>query len=224
MGHHHDVFPARDSEFDSWFRTLEEYVVAKTQGAHPEWTHIPATEVAMLSLRYEEWHAAYAAAVAEPSPQKIAAKNTQRAEAEAFLRPFINKYLRYDPVTPADRAAMGIPEHKSTHSPVPEPEAPPKWAMENDGLWKIRFDIEPPDAERPHIPDGYDGALMSYAITDAPVEEIKQLPLRKRLTQGISRMQFSQDEEGKYLSASLRWETDSNLDGPQSAVQSIKIR
>jgi hypothetical protein len=37
-------------------------------------------------------------------------------------------------------------------------------------------------------------------------------------------MQFGQEADGKYLSASLEWETRSNKHSPPSAIQSIKVR
>jgi hypothetical protein len=96
--------------------------------------------------------------------------------------------------------------------------------MKSQGYLKVRFEIRPVGAERPHIPEGYNGAVVYYALTDEPVTDIALLDRQELLNKGLSDMQFGQDADGKYLSASLEWETHTNLHGPKSAVQSIKVR
>jgi hypothetical protein len=119
---------------------------------------------------------------------------------------------------------MGVHNPDRVPTPVAQPDAPPEWSMRNNGLFKVRFDIRPAGAERPHIPEGYNGAVIYYAITDEPITDVNLLTKSGLLHKGLSDMQFTQAEDGKYLSASLEWETHTNLHGPKSEVQSIKIR
>ena len=47
-----DYIPKNDAVFDNWFKNLVDYVIAKTSGEAPEWTHIPAGELTLLSGVY----------------------------------------------------------------------------------------------------------------------------------------------------------------------------
>jgi hypothetical protein len=56
---------------------------------------------------------------------ETAEKNRARKTAEAALRDFVNRYLRYPPGTDEDRDRMGIPNHKTERTPVPVPTTSP---------------------------------------------------------------------------------------------------
>ncbi|GAB6393661.1 MAG: hypothetical protein MdMp014T_3034 [Treponematales bacterium] len=129
-----------------------------------------------------------------------------------------------DYMTDPWRMELGITVKDSDPSPVGVPEAPPDWSMRSSGYLKIRYDIRPEGAEKPHIPKGYNGAIVRYALADAPITEVSQLTRSQLLNRGISEMQLGPEADGKYLSAALEWETHTNLHGPLSAIQSIKVR
>ncbi|GAB6391842.1 MAG: hypothetical protein MdMp014T_1215 [Treponematales bacterium] len=219
-----DYIPHRDADFDEWFLTLKNYVAEKTSGAAPAWTHIPQTEVTALSAHYDSWHTAHMAAVVPHAKPQTDAKNAERASSEAFVRPFVNQYLRFKPVTDSDRDEMGIHNPDSEPTPVPTPDAPPVWSLRNDGLLRVRYDIRPEGAGKPHIPRGYNGAVVRFALADEPVTDIHQLTRSELLNRGISYMQFGQEADGKYLSAALEWETHTNKHSPPSSIQSVKVR
>jgi hypothetical protein len=54
-----NYIPAKDNEFDVWFKNLYEYVELKTGGMKPEWTHIPGGEVSGLNDARAAWSAVY---------------------------------------------------------------------------------------------------------------------------------------------------------------------
>jgi hypothetical protein len=58
-----------------------------------------------------------------PTPVDTEAKNDAKEE----IRPFVNQYLRFPPVTDEDRTAMNIPNHDTKPTPVPARTAFPKW-------------------------------------------------------------------------------------------------
>jgi hypothetical protein len=122
---HSDYIPRPDSQFDPWFLALRDYVIQKTAGAAPAWSHIPQTAVTELASRYDTWHTAYEATVPPHAKPQTDAKNEARAAAEAFVRPFVNQYLRFPPVTDSDRDEMGIRNRDVQPTPRPEPGQPP---------------------------------------------------------------------------------------------------
>jgi len=136
----------------------------------------------------------------------------------------VNQYLRFKPVTDSDRDEMGIHNRSGSSTPVARPDSPPDWAMHNNGLLKLRIEIRPQGAANAYIPDGYNGAVVYYAITDEPVTDITLLVKSALLNKGLSDIQLGPEADGKYFSATLEWETHTNLHGPKSAIQSIKVR
>jgi hypothetical protein len=54
-----DWIPARDIEFDAFFRNYCRYVSAKCTGDSPEWTHIPEVRRTELFTVCSVWVAAW---------------------------------------------------------------------------------------------------------------------------------------------------------------------
>ncbi|MDR2758488.1 MAG: hypothetical protein LBB78_03820 [Spirochaetaceae bacterium] len=119
----HDYIPARDAEFDIFFTNLVEYVDQKTGGNVPEWTHIPPPALTALRDARNAWEAAYIPTTRPHTPVETEAKNDAKQAAKQVLRPFVNQYLRYLPVTNEDRTAMGIRNKDTIPTPIPPPEA-----------------------------------------------------------------------------------------------------
>ncbi|GAB6391864.1 MAG: hypothetical protein MdMp014T_1237 [Treponematales bacterium] len=127
----HDSIPGGDSEFDLWFANLKTYVVNKTSGTPPEWTHIPQAKVSELAARQEAWHTAFLPMSGPHDPVATERKDDERDESETFLRPFIAQYLKFDPVTNADRTAMGVHNRDKVPSPHPIPSSVPDTDVRN---------------------------------------------------------------------------------------------
>jgi hypothetical protein len=53
------------------------------------------------------------------------AKNDRCAEAKHCVRPFVQQYLKFDPVTDEDRMAAWVHNHDSTHTPIGAPASRP---------------------------------------------------------------------------------------------------
>jgi hypothetical protein len=119
----HDYIPGGDAGFDIFFNNLVEYVDQKTGGNAPEWNHIlPAARAALQGAR-NTWEAAYGPVKSPHTPVQTEAKNDAKKAAKALIRPFVNQYLRYLPVTNEDRTAMNIPNKDTIPIPVPPPQA-----------------------------------------------------------------------------------------------------
>jgi hypothetical protein len=115
-----DYIPAPDAEFDGWFKNLIDYVDAQCVGARPRWTHIPEGERVELRASYDAWQAAYGKTLTPHTKADTTSKNEARKESEAKIRPFVNKYLRHEPVTDADRDNMFIHNRKAWEA-APDP-------------------------------------------------------------------------------------------------------
>jgi hypothetical protein len=118
-----DYIPARDKDFNDWFKFLNQYVAQKSGGSTPAWTHIPQAARTALADAYAAWYTAYTNTIGPHTPVDTEAKNDAKTAAKAAIRPFVNQYLRYPLVTNEDRTAMSIPNKDIIPTPIPPPEA-----------------------------------------------------------------------------------------------------
>jgi hypothetical protein len=102
--------PTSYEQFNLWFKFLVPYVLSKTEGTAPAWTHIPKAVVDMLSEAYAAWYVVYGKTLGPHTPVDTLAKMEGRKAAEKIIRGVVNQYLRFFPVTDEDRKAMGIPK------------------------------------------------------------------------------------------------------------------
>ena len=118
-----DYVPSGDKDFNDWFKLLNQYVAQKSGGSSPAWTHIPAAARTALAEAYASWFTAYGATLGPHTPVDTEAKNGAKAAARDLIRPFVNQYLRYPPVSNEDRTAMGIPNKDTIPTTIPPPQA-----------------------------------------------------------------------------------------------------
>jgi hypothetical protein len=119
MAHKNDYIPPKDSDFDAFFKNIVDTVDEKTGGNRPEWDHIPQDALQEFHDAWTAWTAAYEKTKVPHSPVETAEKNRVRKSSGKVLRNFINRFLRFAPVTPEERARMGIPEHDEIHTTIP---------------------------------------------------------------------------------------------------------
>jgi hypothetical protein len=99
-------------------------VVEKTGGIPPEWTHIPAEKVTELTTYFTTWHTAYEKTLGPHTSVDTETKKDARKAVEAFIRPFMAQYLKFDPVTNEERTTMNIHNWDTTHIPIGVPTNP----------------------------------------------------------------------------------------------------
>jgi len=104
-----DYIPSNQEKFNYWFINIRDYVIKKTKSPKPKWNHIPMSNVEELKDAYEDWFIYYAPTLVPHAPDKTSARNQARRRAEKVLRPFVQRYLKWSPVTDKDRFKMGLP-------------------------------------------------------------------------------------------------------------------
>ena len=118
----HDYIPRKDREFDTFFNTLRQYVNTKCNPPDaPQWGFIPSDRLVELNEAYTDWHATYLPTISPHTPVQTEAKNDAKTAAINVIRPFVNQYLRFPPVTNEDRTTMAIPNKDTTPTPIPPP-------------------------------------------------------------------------------------------------------
>jgi hypothetical protein len=134
-----DYIPDRDPEFDIFFHYLVEYVNQKTGGETPQWTHIPVATLMMLRSMLGRWDITYEPTKGPHTPVETEAKNLSKKEAKKTIRPFVNQYLRFPPVSDMDRTAMGIPNKDTIPTPIPPPQAQPEGDLTFPGVHLVEL-------------------------------------------------------------------------------------
>jgi hypothetical protein len=214
--------PGKDALFDIWFAFLVQYVLKKCAGPSPAWTHIPPDILLILSAALSAWQTAFQKLSGPHTQVDIYAKNTATKTALALLRPFINQYLRFPPVTDEDRLAMGIP-NKDTHpSPVNPPDPAPSFSIIQMGpgtLGIIYRDGE--KGRKGSKPEGVVGARIYYRVSDTPLTDQEQLSWSKWATKCPHIIRFRESDRGKRVYFALKWEIrKENGESPWSEILS----
>ncbi|MDR1399987.1 MAG: hypothetical protein LBJ41_08705 [Treponema sp.] len=220
-----DRIPNRDADFDGWLENFKNGVVEKTSGSPPEWTHIPAEKTSALVTHYTAWNSAYKKTLAPHTPVETAAKNDRKTEAKAFVRPFIDQYLMFDPVTNEDRLSLGI--HNRDHHPTPI--GKPKTralivALKALGGFQveIRFQDETTPSSRA-VPYGCNGCLLHYTWGPEKVTDHAALMQTQLMTRSPWVMNLPPEAEGKFFSGVTCWQSDRSELGPPGEILSVVI-
>ncbi|MDR1929980.1 MAG: hypothetical protein LBQ44_05040 [Treponema sp.] len=171
-----DYIPKKDADFDIWFKNLVQYVnqkcIAVPPATEPEWDHIPASRRNELNNSYADWYTAYVITLKPHTPPETEAKNEARDDSEAEIRPFVNQYLRFPPVTNVDRTAMGIHNRDPHPTPVPKPTAQVEADLTFPGIHLVELKkIRPIASGAPPDPRSDYGVRIYYGILDGSGRE-----------------------------------------------------
>ena len=214
-----DYIPSTDADFNQFFKNITQYVNAKCAGSSPEWTHIPKEERERLDQAYIDWYSAYALTFKPHSKDITKQKNRARKEAEGILREFVNRFMRYPPVTDQDRDIMGINNHDITRTPrfgVSEL-AGTEVKLRNIRELMLHFWIKGQRGKRAK-PDGYKGAVIAWDVRDTPPDRPEDLTRRALATRTPYVLQFDETERGKTVYFAAAWQNDRGQVGQWSEI------
>lgn len=214
MAHNKDYVPDRDGDFDGWLANLTAYVEEKT--AAGAWTHIPPEKVQGLKGHQRDWHADYQKTLGPHSSADTRAKNDARAGAERFVRPFVQQYLKFDPVSPEDRRAMNLPSRERNRKVLDIPAAraliiglKPLGGFQVE----VRFQDEGAQESRA-IPYGMNGCLLNYAWGPEKLWDYGLLKDSILMTRAPWVITLPPEAEGAFFSAAVRWQSRRGKLGP----------
>ena len=246
-----DYIPANDAEFNDWFKFMTQYIAPKLSGASPAWDHIPPRHFQELITAYTDWYNAYALTLQPHTPAVVTAKNDARRKAERVIRPFVRRFLYFEPVTNADRVNMRLPLHdkiRTDHIAVPEEV---EYNLIIEGIRVVHVDFKVLGSDHKAKPEGYDGAVIVWDVLDAPpappryIKKEAKAPgmallpttmefcLAKLLENKPPRMagffrtpfilEFPEEERGKTVYTALCWQNERGITGRWSDIKSTVI-
>jgi hypothetical protein len=215
-----DYVPGKDVLFDTFIRNIVTYTGAKCGGASPAWTHIPQEAFQELSGACGAWVTAYEKTKIPHTPVDTAEKTRLRAVSEKILRNFVNRFLRYDPVTDEDRDNMGIPNKKAGHSPVAVPRTSPVLLLDTGTRRRVIIRYKDENSTRRGKPKGVRGIEVRWALLDKPPSDIEELIHSSFDTNPPLTLTFDEKERGRHIYMAGAWEIEREGEkGPFSAIE-----
>jgi hypothetical protein len=219
----HSYIPAGDAEFDVFFKNIVDYVLARVLVPNPPWTHIPPAEAEALAAAYTSWHVVYEATLVPHTPVQTAAKNRSRKSSQTKLEAFVNRFLRWPPVTNEDRDNTGVPNRDPHPTPVPKPTGIPEVGVETPKPRVLRFRFRGPGMKRWGKPKGIHGMELAWVMADEPPASVDDFPHSEFATRNPLDLVFDEADRGKRVYYAARWETEAAKKGDYSAISWVII-
>ena len=217
-----DYIPRTDADFNQFFKHITQYVAVKCAGSSPEWGHIPKNDRTALNDVYIAWYSAYALTF-QPQPKPVIQEKTrQRGIAEKALRHFVNRFLRYEPVTDLDRNNMGIPNRDHTRTPQGEVTKLVAFEAESWKVYMIRAKFWEQGTKRRGKPRGYYGAYIAYEVGGDAIDPEK-FTRNTVATKSPHIIKFNAEDRGKTVHMAMRWQNMTGNQGVWSETQSVIV-
>jgi hypothetical protein len=215
--------PGSDSEFDAFFSTLLNYATPKIAASPSVWPHIPLQALTDLSKLFDGWDEAYGKTKGLHTPADTERKNEARKAGETGLRYFVQRYLIWDPVTEADRLAMGLPPHDLINTPEGKPVIHVGFTLAIHQIYEILLRFWVLETGRGHVPKNMNGVVVYSQVSDTPITNQKDLHTSQLLTSHITVLSFPPELRGKMVYVACRWENGQGVEGEWSPIQSFMI-
>jgi hypothetical protein len=153
----------------------------------------------------------------------VAAKDTSKLALVAKVRQLIRLVTAYPPLTPAQRANLGLNAVDNIPTPVPPPATRPMLALDPDGVARI-FDETTPENRRK--PGGVTGAIVFSKVglaTEAPPVDPADARFAVIATRNRFAIPLPAGSNGKTLWVMAQWFNERGELGPVSTVASTTI-
>jgi hypothetical protein len=209
--------------FNQFFTNLIQYMGTNCAGTPPEWSHIPVKDQQALNAAFMDWDKAYQPTLKPHSPVETREKNRIKKAAEKRMRDFVNQYLRFPPVTDADRDAMGVPNHSGSRSPQNPPAERVDFSFRIKGIRQVQVDFRVQGAGNKARPAHYAGAVLVWDVLDKPPSRPEDLANQALASRTPYAIEFNEAQRGKTVYVALCWENEKGQTGPWSEVQAAIV-
>ena len=214
-----DYIPARDSELVSWSAN---FVTVVTENASA-WG-ITSAEVTLLQDSSDNFAALQAQA---DSPLKNAIieaeKKAARKKLEKVIRELAGFRLKNPIITDVQRLALGLHVRDTTPTTIPVPVTRPEINIEVFDVRRLKIRFHDKGSDSKAKPYGTNGAVIFYAVLDAPPASPAELTRSVLATRTPHLLEFADDERGKTVYVAICWQNEKGEKGPWSEVESALV-
>jgi hypothetical protein len=211
-----DYIPRNPVMLNKFAKTLVEYVYTH-MGAGPDAWNFPQARVAEVFKMEQDLVESIMAREKNPTPANRERVREAAKVLTGGIRAFVNQFLRFAPVTNADRIAMGIPNHdtiRTDHKVVTEEV---EFEISPASERQLRVDFKIRGADHKAKPQGYDGAVIIWGLSDAEPPNYESLEHHIMASRTPFMLHFDLDEGGKTCSIAACWQNERGIRGAWTA-------
>jgi hypothetical protein len=214
-----DYIPRTDSELVAWSdnfcHTISDYAT--------KW-EIPTEEVAALKAADVAFNSVHLRA---DSPMRdsiiVKEKNAARKALVDKIRMMTRFRLQNPIITDADRARLGISVHDVTPTNIPVPGTRPVIDVRILDFRRLEIHFHDTESESRAKPYGVNGAVINYAVLDAPPANLDALARNVLATRTPHILEFTEEERGRTVYIAMRWQNEKGQKGPWSKIESAIV-
>ena len=203
-----DYIPKKDAEFNAWFEHLVMYVRRKVNSVPPDWTHIPDSEVTLLTNSYLSWNNAYTPTLGAHLPAQTLAKNEARDASEAVIRPFVGQWLVWKQVTNKEREEAGVHNAHERRDHIPAPATVPELSPVAGHPRQIVINYRDLGSHHRGKPADVHGIEIVWDIRNTPPSHVGELIRSSFDTASPHSITFDEQDRGKRVYMAGRWEIE----------------
>jgi hypothetical protein len=214
-----DYIPQRDSELVAWSANFSSQVSLNA----PMW-EIPPHEADDLRMAADTFAALHAQA---DSPAKtsiiVAEKNAARDALITIIRTLAGFRLKNPVITDAQRIALGLHVHDTTPTTIPVPKTRPELDIDVLDFRRLKVLFHDMGSKSTAKPYGVNGAVIIYAVLDAPPADVSALTRSVLATRTPHILEFTEEERGKTVYVAICWQNEKGEKGPWSEIESAIV-
>ena len=217
---HRDYLPRNPLLFNAFVDNLTKYVAKNIK----KWSLITMERFQVIVDAFTEFQKVYLPLSAHPlnKAQKEQVRQAQAA-CTASLRPFVNQFLKFPPVTDADRIEMGLPNHDTVRTLHIEVTALVDFAIKLRGIRELLIDFWVKGASNKAKPPNHYGVVIAWGILDEPPKDLRDLNRQSVASRTPHALSFTEAERGKTVYLALSWQNNRGNIGPWSEIQSAIV-
>jgi hypothetical protein len=214
-----DYIPQNASSFNLYMMTLLDYVESKLTS----WNHVPAERVKDLRNKYNLFADAYQQTIGPKTSTQVHARNETQTNCTKALRLFVNQYLRFDPVTNADRIAIGVPNRDSVRTERKEVKEAINFEIRLRNIRELRVHFQQAGVNNKAKPTGYDGAVVVWTISETMPTSPTEFKYHGMASRTPYTINFNEEDRGKTAWVALAWQNRRGIRGKWSAFKNAVI-
>jgi hypothetical protein len=214
-----DYIPPKDAELVAWSANF----TARVAENAPVW-EIPPHEINDLQIASDAFATLHAKA---DSPAKntviVAEKNAARNELVTKIRALVNFRLKNPVITDAQRIAIGLHVRDTTPTTIDVPKTRPELNLDVVDFRRLKVLFHDMNSDSKAKPYGTNGAVIAYAVLDAPPADQSVLTRSALATRTPHVLEFTEEERGKTVYVAICWQNEKGQKGPWSEIESAIV-
>ena len=211
--------PSNVEQFDAYVRHLLHYVKNNSL----TWGHIDKEDIDKL----ENSFVAFETALSDEKDKDTTANRRQRQrmhkDCEKVLREFVNRFLRFTPVTDKNRDEMRIPNRDTVRTMHIEVNEIVEFNIHIKGTNNIIIKFKQQGTQHKAKPRGYDGAVIVYALSDEEPKRHTDYTYHTLASRTPYTIEFKDNDSGKKVWVKMCWQNARGILGRWSEAQSAIV-